>query len=380
MSRFIFLAAVIFCLLTPLHSYGQVPASNQTTGLNYSFYPIFGYSSDIGFFGGGLFQRIDYADGIRPFSTNTIVDITGSTKGQWVASLEYEKTRMFGRPLRTRSKFKAFRNPISNYFGIGNQTGFSDSDFSDGLYYLLKRRIETRFELRKPLRTISDQKKLEGVLRVKVSYTENEDQGSDTQFVQSPPLGASGGWVNTIGTGLIYDIRNSEFDPRSGIRAEAGADFSPLFAGNDFGFSYYFAEFTTYAPILKSTVFAQRFAAEHTIGSVPFFELPALGNEKGLRGYALNRFLGKSSVIYMAEIRSWVFTFLDDQVKLGGHLFFDTGRVFSDSDSSEFLKNWKQTWGMGGAMSLFNPDLILRGEVGISNEGFRIYAGVGYAF
>jgi len=105
-----------------------------------------------------------------------------------------------------------------------------------------------------------------------------------------------------------------------------------------------------------------------------------LGNEEGLRGYALNRFLGNSSVIYMAEMRTWVFSFLDDQIKLGGHLFFDTGRVFSDSDSSEFLKNWKQTWGMGGAMSLFNPDLILRGEIGISNESYRIYAGVGYTF
>src|SRR6056297_211085 len=380
MSRFIYLAAIIICLLTPLRSYGQAPANNQSKGLNYSFYPVFGYSSDIGFFGGGLFQRIDYADGFRPFLTNTLVDITGSTKGQWVASLEYEKTRAFGRPLRTRSEFKAFRNPISNYFGIGNETDFSDSDFSEGLYYLLKRRIVTRFEIRKPWRTISDQKKLEGVLLFKVSYTDNEDQGADTQFVQSPPTGASGGWVNTIGAGLIYDIRNSEFDPRSGIRAEAGADFSPVFAGNDFGFSYYFAEFTTYAPILKNTVFAQRFAAEHTIGSVPFFELPALGNEEGLRGYALNRFLGNSSVIYMAEMRTWVFSFLDDQIKLGGHLFFDTGRVFSDSDSSEFLKNWKQTWGMGGAMSLFNPDLILRGEVGISNESYRIYAGVGYTF
>lgn len=380
MGRFIFLAAIIFCLLTPLRSYGQVPANNQSKGLKYSFYPVVGYSSDIGFFGGGLFQRIDYADGIRPFLTNTIVDITGSTRGKWVASLEYEKTRIFGKPLRTRSEFKAFRNPISNYFGIGNQTDYSDSDFSDGIYYLLKRRIVTRFELRKPLRTISDRKKLEGVLRLKVSFTDNEDRGADTQFVQSPPTGASGGWVNTIGTGLIYDIRNSEFDPRSGIRAEAGADFSPVFAGNDFGFSYYFAEFITYAPILKNTVFAQRFAAEHTIGSVPFFELPVLGNEEGLRGYALNRFLGTSSVIYMAEIRSWIFSFLDDQVKLGGHLFFDTGRVFSESDTSEFLKNWKQTWGVGGAMSLFNPDLILRGEIGISNESYRIYAGIGYAF
>ena len=380
MKRFATLFALFITMLLPLHVFGQLMPGEQSRGVNHSFYPILGYSSDIGFFGGGLFQRIDYADGVEPFLTNTIADVTGSTKGQWVASFEHEKTQTFGRPLRSRVIFKAVRNPISNYFGIGNQSEFSSSSFDEGLYYLLQRRIFTRFELRKPLRTIMNKKTLEGVLRLKVSYTDNEDSGADTRFVQSPPAGASGGWVNTIGAGLIYDIRNSEFDPRTGLRAEAGADFSPVFAGNDFGYSSYFAEFTSYISLMERTVFAQRLATEHTIGSVPFFELPALGNETGLRGYALDRFLGSSSVVYMAEVRSWLFRFFDDQIKLGGQLFFDTGRVFSDEDSSKLFDNWKHTWGIGGAMSAFNPDIIFRGEVGFSDESYRIYAGIGFAF
>lgn len=380
MKRIILFAAIICGLLTPLCANSQVTAESDGRGVNYSFYPIFGFSSDIGFFGGGLFQRIDYADGVRPFLTNTFADVTGSTNGKWAGSFEYEQTQMFGRPLRSRSILTVVRNPISNYFGIGNRSEFSSPEFEDGLFYFLQRRAVSRFELRIPMRTKKKQKILEGVLRIKLSYTNNTDRGADTRFVKSPPPGASGGWVNTIGGGLIYDIRDSEFDPRSGIRSEIGADFSPVAAGNNFGFSTYFAEATSFIPIFNNTVFAQRIAAKHSHGSVPYFELPALGNEGGLRGFAMDRFLGKSSVIYMAEIRSWILRLYDDQIKFGGHLFFDTGRVFSGADSPTFFNNWKRTWGVGGAMSAFNPDLIFRGEIGFSDETYRIYAGIGYAF
>ncbi|WP_340105001.1 BamA/TamA family outer membrane protein [Rhodohalobacter sp. 8-1] len=374
------LSTIIVGLLLPICGYSQLMSDSEMRGVNHSFYPIVGYSSDLGFFGGGLFQRIDYADGIRPFLSNTVVDVTGSTRGKWAGAFEYERTRMFGRPLRTRSILDVVRNPIYNYFGIGNRSEFSTSEFDDGLYYLLQRRINARFEIRKPLYLMDGRGVVEGVFRLKTSYTENEDRGADTRFVELPPPGADGGWVNTVGAGLIYDIRNNEFDPRSGIRAELGADFSPKVAGNDYGYSFYFAELTSYLSIVESTVFAQKIAAEHSYGTAPFYELPVLGNKDGLRGFAMNRFLGESSVLYMAELRSWLFHFFDDQVKFGGHLFFDTGRVFSDTDSPRLFDNWKRTYGFGGAMSAFNPDLIFRGELGFSEESYRIYAGIGFAF
>lgn len=380
MKKIAIFFVIIVGLLIPLQSFSQSTNGTDSRGVNYSFYPILGYSSDIGFFGGGLFQRIDYGDGIRPFFTNTVADFTGSTNGKWDGSFEHERTRLLGKPLRSRMTLTAVRNPISNYFGIGNNTGFSSSGFDEGMFYLLQKRIVSRFELRKPLHEIYNRKPLEAVFRIKVSYTDNEDLGADTRFVQSPPTGAASGWVNTVGTGLIYDTRNSEFDPRYGIRAEAGVDFSPVAAGNDFGFSSYFTQIKAFVPIFDYTVLAQQVAAEHTYGSVPYFELPALGNQYGLRGYAMDRFLGDSSVLYMAEIRSWILRFFDDQLKFGGHLFFDTGRVFSEADSSGFFSNWKQTWGLGGAMSVFNQDLIFRGELGFSNETQRIYVGIGYSF
>jgi outer membrane protein assembly factor BamA len=373
-------ASIMIGLLFPLYGYSQVAPESGFQGVTRSVLPIAGYSSDFGFFGGGLYQRIDYANGIRPFFTNTIIDATGSTNGFWAGSFEYERTRMFGNPLRSRSILNAQRNPISTFFGIGNQSDFTSSEFEEGAYYLLQRRISARIELRKPLYLIEGRGKIEGVFRVKTSYTANDGSGADTRFELLPPPGSEGGWVNTVGAGVIYDVRNNEFDPRTGVRAEIRADFSPLAAGNDFGFSSYFAELKSFIPIMNSTVFAQRIAAEHTYGSAPYFELPTLGNKYGLRGFAMNRFIGKSSVLYMAEIRSWLFHLFDDQVKLGGLIFYDTGRVFSEEDSAVLFDNWKQTWGAGGTMSLFSPDLIFRGEIGFSDESYRIYAGIGFAF
>lgn len=371
---------IIIGLLLPVTCFSQIISEPDMEGVNHSVYPLAGYSSDYGLFGGGLYQRIDYADGKRPFLSNTIVDFTGSTNGKWAGAFEYERTEMFGQPLRTRSVLILERDPTNTFFGIGNNTNFTSSELDSGLYYLLQKRISVKFEIRRPLQLIENDSKVDGIFRIQGSYTSNEDTGADTRFVLSPPKGADGGWVNTMGAGLLYDTRGSEFDPRSGMRAEIGADFSPLIAGNDYSFSSYFAEVRFFIPITERIVLAQQLAGEYSYGSVPFYELPALGNKDGLRGFALNRFIGKSSILYMAEVRSWLFSFLEDEIKFGGHLFYDTGRVFSESDSSGFFESWKNTWGFGGSMSAFNPDLIFRGEIGFSNESYRIYAGVGFAF
>lgn len=380
MNKITAIATIIAGLFLPVCAFSQIISEPDMKGINHSVFPVVGYSSDFGLFGGGMYQRIDYADGKRPFLSNTVIDVTGSTNGKWAGAFEYERTEMFGKPLRTRSFIGADRNPISTFFGIGNNTDFSTSSFDEGVYYLLQKRISASFEIRRPLQLIEDDGIIEGILRVQGSYTTNDDSGADTKFVISPPQGADGGWVNTIGAGLLYDVRNNEFDPRSGIRAEIGVDFSPMVAGNDYNFSTYFAEVSSYISLAQNIVFAQRIAGKHSAGSTPYYELPSLGNKDGLRGFAINRFIGNSSLLYMAEVRSWLFSFYEDEIKFGGHVFYDTGRVYSDFDSSGLFESWKNTWGIGGSMSVFNPDLIFRGEAGFSNESYRIYAGIGFAF
>lgn len=380
MGRLITLFIWLLFLMLPASAFSQLLPEEQTEGTMHSLYPVVGFSSDIGWFGGGIYQRINYGDGVKPFLSNTITDLTGSTNGKWSGMFQYERVRMLNRPLRTKSRISLDRDPIYNFFGIGNTNEFSETDFNDGVYFLMQKQATGRFEIRTPLEFLVQDGTVEGIVRLSASYTQNEDRGADTPFFTDQPGGSEGGTSVSGGVGFIYDQRDSEFDPRSGLRAEIGADFTPPAAFNDYSYTSYFAEISTYTTLIKDLAVAQKFNATYSYGDVPFYELPALGNSDGLRGFAMNRFIGDHSILYMVEMRSWLFRFFDGEVKIGGHAFYDTGRVFSSEDSAGLFDSWKRTIGIGGALSAFTPDLIFRGEVGFSDETYRIYAGVGFAF
>lgn len=85
-------------------------------------------------------------------------------------------------------------------------------------------------------------------------------------------------------------------------------------------------------------------------------------------------------MLSMTELRTWLFSVLEGRIRAGGQLFWDTGRVYSEEDSGRFFNDWKHSFGAGAALSLFNPDFIVRADAGFSDEAFRIYFGAGYVF
>lgn len=374
--------SLLFLLLniTPVFVYSQILSETEREGSSQSIFPIAGYTSDYGLFGGVVYQRINYGESRRPFLSNTLIDVTGSTRGLWMGQIDHERMELFGRPVRNRTLLDGELNPIRSYFGIGNDTEFSRSEFDEGIFYLNQRHALFSFAARKPIISLDEDLTIDGILRIKSSYTAVKDRGADTRFFNDPPPEYQDGWVNMGGIGLVADSRDNEFDPRYGQRSEIGIDFSSSFFGSDYSFYEIFANWRGYLKITENMVIAQLVAAHYNRGDTPFWELPSLGSSSGLRGFALDRFMGDSSVLSMTEIRSWVFSFFEGDIKLGGHIFYDTGRVYSAFDSDEFFKEWKNTWGFGGTMTLFNPDIIFRGEIGFSGEDYRIYAGIGYAF
>lgn len=376
-NRFILLCLMV---MAPASVFSQIISESDREGSSKSIFPIAGYTSDYGLFGGVVFQRIDYGDSRRPYLSNTLIDVTGSTRGLWMGQFDHERIEMFGRPIRNRTILDLELNPVRSFFGIGNETEFSQSSFDEGLYFLKQRHALFSFQGRKPIIFLADDLTLDGVLRLKGSYTTVSDRGANTRFYLDPPTEAESGWVNTAGVGLLLDTRDSEFDSRYGQRTEIGVDLSSSFFGSSYSFYELSAHWKGFLSLTENTVLAQRVALKYNRGDTPFWELPALGSSRGLRGFALNRFLGDSSVLYMAELRRWFFSFFEDEIKVGAHLFYDTGRVFSRFDSDRLFNNWQNSWGAGGAFTLFNPDLIFRGEIGFSGEDYGIYAGVGYAF
>lgn len=345
-----------------------------------SIFPVVSYSSNEGFVGGVLFNRYDYSGNVQPFHSYLESSALVSTKGFMEVVGTYERTRSFNREIRSLYDVFFRRYNTDIFFGIGNNTTFSNSLWEDEYYYFESISVGFDYRMRKAIvdkgRSQLDVQAGLGT-QYQIPYVRNED----SSFEQQTPNGSAGGWINYLNAGMIWENRNSEFDPHVGNRAELELRGSPKLLSS-YGLASARLELRQYFHLFNFLTIANRLEARHVTGDVPYWELSTLGGSNNLRGYPLNRFMGKSSLAYTLELRGWFLKFPDlENLKFGGHLFTDTGRVFAGSDDyNDLFSGYKQTIGFGGAMSIFHPDLILRGEIGFSEDVSRIYIGVGYLF
>ncbi|MCC5940487.1 MAG: BamA/TamA family outer membrane protein [Balneolaceae bacterium] len=349
-------------------------------GSYYSVLPLIGYSSDQGFIGGGFLQRINYDINRKPFLSSLKTDITFSTRGDIISQLQYERTRLFGSEIRSSIDFVGQREKQAHYFGLGNDSQFSSSEFNDGLNFYENRELYLNYRVRQGFLTFGERGKIDFFGETSFWYVDGISVGEDTRFAGEEPEGFGSSRALKFGIGLIADSRNNEFAPSTGIRYEASLNSSQSFLFSNYSFSSLRGDFRHFIPIVGRVTLAHRLQAEHTLGDAPFWALPVIGNENGLRGFHRNRFRGDSSLLNMIEVRSWLFSVFSGRIDVGMHTFWDTGRVYSEFDSGAFFDNWKHVFVVGGAITLLNPDLIVRGDIGFSNETWRIYFGAGYVF
>ena len=349
-------------------------------GVHYSLVPLLGYSSDNGFIGGALLQRFNYGEGRSLFLSNLKIDAIVSTKADLLSEINYQRTRTFGMDIRSELSLIAERYRQAHYFGIGNQTEFSQDLYNEGYFLFEKRIVDLSYRARKTITEYGFAGTLDFFGTFGLSYLDAIERSEDTLFAADNPIGDQKSRLNTLGFGLIAEDRDSEFNPTEGYRYEIGIESSGAFTFSEFDFSRLHAELRNYVEILPDVVIAQKVSGVHLLGEPPFWKNASLGDKYGLRGYHFDRFLGQSSILHVLEARTWLFSFFDDEIRIGGQLFWDSGRVFSEFDSNGFFDNWNHSYGAGGAISLFNPDFIVRGDIGFSKEAVRIYAGVGYIF
>jgi outer membrane protein assembly factor BamA len=349
-------------------------------GVHYSLVPVLGYSSDTGLIGGVVLQRFNYGDGRSPFLSNLKADFTVSTKADLISELNYERTRLFGRDIRSEYSVIAERYKRANYFGIGNDTEFSSQLYDQDYYFFEKRVIEVAARYRKTVAEYGFAGNFDGFIQFGFSYLDASDQAEESLFATEQPVGDNRQLLNSFGFGVIAEDRDSEFNPTEGYRYEAGIEFSGPYTGSEFNYAKVHLQLRNYVEILPKIVLAQKIEGTHLMGDAPFWKRSSLADKYGLRGYYKDRFLGDSSILHILEARSWLFSLFEDEIRLGGQLFWDSGRVFSNNDSNRFFDNWKSTFGFGGAISIYNPDFIMRGDIGFSEESTQIYIGIGYIF
>lgn len=207
-------------------------------------------------------------------------------------------------------------------------------------------------------------------------------------------LGYQGGIVNAVRLGLVYDTRDFEPDPNSGIFAELTYEKHDKVFGSYFQFQKYFAQtkffWSPFPKLVDKLVVANRFGLGVTEGAAPFFEyrnlwgteglVGGLGGLRTLRGFKQDRFVGRTMGWGNSEIR-WKFA----EAKFGSEFFafnlvpfFDYGRVWDDEHKIN-LKNYFYSQGLGLRIA-WNQATIIMIDYARSREDEQLFVNFSHVF
>ncbi|MEQ9266398.1 MAG: BamA/TamA family outer membrane protein [Balneolaceae bacterium] len=373
---------LLFTFCITFQAFGQESSSQDS--ISFGFLPALSYNSDFGLILGGLGSRYHYKENSTPFYSYYNIAAVLSTKGLASIRLLTDKPNAFNKDIRVTNTLFLSRFFEDNYFGIGNYDKITDTP--EGLpdfYNFQSFSVGFRNIVRFPLIKSETSKQLDINTIINLGYETPWDNDSDRLISSSQPLGVEGGRTFMVGVGMVWEGRNHEFRPSKGNYLETSFEIGQKFWGSSFNNSIFKFDARQYLSffLIREITFANRILFNHTNGQTPYWQLSFAGDEETLRGFESKRFLDDNSIIYNTELRTWLFDIESIETKIGGTLFFDTGRTFPNGMSlSSVTSDLKYSFGFGGLVSLFTPDFIVRTDFGFSEEGLGVYFTSGFMF
>ena len=378
----LFLAAFCLSAALPATLVAQAePAAPDS--VEQGLLPAAGFSIDAGFGIGALYQYQKYDR--ETAQVQRVLQLTGNayTEGIYNLRTTYEQRSDSGR--RLHAELFAERSQTAAFFGIGAGREFSQQAFDEGFndYGRLEMLLEVSHGIRlgkRAQRRVKHQR-VEWFRKLSVGYNNHYDMDGSLLDAQQP-FGAEGGFRQGFHTGIEADLRNHFFRPTGGSFHRIELSLHPSITGNRRTLGKLELETAGYQQFhfLLDVVLAARIQVAQVAGRAPFYELSMLGGEETLRGYPFNRFLDYGSAFTNLELRTWLFSLPFQNIEIGGQLFADGGTLYEYPGAPGWLNDMRGNVGFGGMMSLFNPDFMLRGDFGFSNENFRFFTGLGYVF
>ena len=369
-----------------------------------------------------------------PYEKRIFLQVFRTTKGLSFHWVDFDTPVLWKGRMRLRAQAFYARNTQQHYFGLGesgagniNVTGlgsFEDfSEMDDAINQIdsngLTRSHYNFIDLTKPVGLASlETSFFGGVVRlltgVAVAYNgisdytgeevdvridgELERAISDTTRLEESCqagllIGCDGGWDNFLRFGLIYDTRDYEPDPKSGVFVEAALDLATVGLGSDYNYARFMVSGRNYwspLPDLADVVLATRGTIQmHTDGApfftqniFPFTEDPrtGLGGHRTLRGFRQDRFVGRATGLLNVELRYTAtrFNLLNQEFGVLLIPFYDVGRAF-DSPSDYSFDNWR--WGAGLALRIaWNQATLISIDYGLSDEDAGLYINFAHMF
>ena len=348
--------------------------------------PIAFFTPSTGLHYGGWLEVANYRR--EPYAYRANVQWYLTTKGKRNHHIRLEFPTPFGIPVNARILTRDLKNTGASFFGIGNDAKISDdrTDREPDYYrYLLEQQLsafDLEFAELEPLVVFG------GVRFNRAVPSRINEKKANAYYVfnltDREVLGRSGGWANFLLVGAMYDSRDDQEIPTSGLLSEASLQMGGTLLGADYAYRRMTLINTHYWrppwPSHSNRYFVVTRAVFESLGNdTPFYELTEVGGsirgvqvggESFMRGYRPRRFADQKKMLFSGELRR---TFKSVQwrgqhFETLGMLFVDAGRVAPRVarvlDPSGLHPSagigWRATW---------NAQLSLRSDYAVSPEG-----------
>jgi outer membrane protein assembly factor BamA len=190
-------------------------------------------------------------------------------------------------------------------------------------------------------------------------------------------------WAHLLA--LSYDSRDSLDLPTEGQLGRLYLEAADRQLGSSASFVKFGIEGRTFIPFraaAKNPVLALRAGLDYVSGSsdTPFWERSSLGGKRSLRGFGSDRFIDFNRSLVSAELRTRVYQreLFGTHVELELAPFLETGQVFPDVTSSP-VDDLHFVFGLGTRF-LARPKVIAFVDLGMADEGLKVFTGIDYPF
>lgn len=349
-----------------------------------------------------------------PYRRQFYLSAETSTLGRQYGVAQTDWHRVAGSGVRARAQLVLEKDINRNWFGEGAaaQAALPAADFDAYQAALDAARPAGpdstasryhKFILVRPALRLQAERPLAGGLKVMAAlggqratlhlYDGRRVETEDGPRTQGPtkvgverPFGAGGGRELWGRTGVAYDTRDFEPDPRRGWFCDLVVDGRDRALLSDFSYARLTAAVRRFQPVAGGLVLAGRATWSQVTGQPPFYELATLGYFEGpvdavgggwtLRGYKENRFAGRAVALANLEARWKVLEGRKAGLIVLG--FADGGRAFARAGDAT-LRDWKGAAG-GGVRVTFNQVMVLNMSYGASGEDSNTFISFGHMF
>ena len=353
---------ILFALLISVSAFSQDKKEIIKKGWNFGPLPVVGFDADLGFQYGVCCDIFNYGDGSRYPRYNYKFNVEASryTKGSGVFRF-YSDMPFVLKDTKLFFDISYFYAKKYEFFGFNGYEASTFDPYSaaekSGYHFVSRNQFRFVGSMQRPFFNVPDLYWTAGLAyyNTQVSAIDTvkmTDYAGQTslyeKYVSSGIINAdeaTGGNTTQLRLGLVYDSRDHNSDPTSGIYAEASLIGAPdLIDRKGYGNLSFTFLWRQYLPVYKDKLtFAYRLGAQNRLaGKTPWYMInnlntmffqkmytEGLGGSVTMRGVNRNGVLGEGFAFANLELRWRIigFQFINQNWQVALNPFFDAGMV-----------------------------------------------------